>query len=146
MNVVGLVITVLHEIKVICDDNEFSNEQCKGLLHHCADLSHPIRQIQEKHDFANSQSAALTTVLSLLVEVRKFCDKFKNRGVFKTLTHHSRDKDKFIAYHRKIDSAVSSFNLQVIHVYFLFYLSHMIYHKYYVTAVDGEHPHQWGLE
>lgn len=114
--VLSLVIAALQECKTIYEDVQMSNENCKLLLKRALDVSYPVNQINENKDLLlNANSAALSSVLTLLIDCRNFCNKYKKRNFFNTLTHHNRDKDNFVNYHRRLDSAVASFNLQVIH-------------------------------
>lgn len=123
MQAVSVIIVILQEIKIIYEDNQFNNAQCKALLHHCGDLTQPINQLQDNADLVNSNSAALTSMLNLLVDCRKFCGKFHGSNFLRTLSHHNRDKDKFITLHRKIDSAVASLNLQVNMIFGAFHVA-----------------------
>lgn len=113
MNALELVISALQAMKQVHEDISFSNENCKHLAKHCDDLSFPVYRIRDNQDLLNSNSAALKSALDVLKECRVFCEKFRNRGLLKSITHHNRDREKFIALHRRLDSATHSFSLQV---------------------------------
>lgn len=110
----ALVFSALQECKDIYEDVQFSNEKCKELLKRCLDVSYPVNQINDNKDLLlNSNSAALSSALTLLIDCRNFCNKYKKRSLFNTITHHNRDKENFVDFNRRLDSTVASFNLQV---------------------------------
>jgi hypothetical protein len=113
MNALSLVICALQEMKVIYEDVSYSNENCKQLAKHCEVLAEPVNQINNNRDLLDSNSGALTSVLALLVDCKNFCSKYKGRSWAMTITHHNRDKDKFIVLNRRLDQATASFTLQV---------------------------------
>ena len=113
LEAVGLIISTLQALRQLGDDLASSNDSCKLLISHCEILAQPVNQINENRDLLDANSHALQNALSLLVECRNFCTKFKKRNFFDKIGHKNRDKEMFTVLHHKMDIAAGLFTLQV---------------------------------